>query len=373
MTVYKYFIKIALKNKAIILGYTAIFFILSIINGTSVQKETAFTDTKLNIGVVDNSSSELSNALVDYLGRKNNIVEVDEDLRFIKEQIFLEVLDGVLIIPEDLDEKTINKEKSIEVYKDDRQIASYQIQNQVNKFLAFANGTYEDGSFDLVQVGFALDEGVKVKFMDSNNNKNANADSWFKYYFNFTSYIIMALYISLIGFVMIEITGEGIERRRRVSSIKFLQFNKEIYLGQLTIASFITAVFILGAIVLKGKYIGEVDFLKYVINMIVFSTAILCLTFLINNLTNDKFVINGLGTVLSLGTSFISGVLIPQEFLGEKVLAIAKFFPTYYFVQINEKTMNSFGDIQYEIFIQLLFGLAFFLIGLYFSKAKENI
>lgn len=183
----------------------------------------------------------------------------------------------------------------------------------------------------------------------------------------------MALYISLIGFVMIEITGEGIENRRRVSSVRFLQFNKEIYLGQLTIASFITTVFILGALALKGKYIGEVDFLKYIINIIVFSTAILCLSFLINNLTNDKFVINGLGTVLSLGTSFISGVLIPQELLGEKVLTIAKFFPTYYFVKINDMTMNSFGDIKYEIFIQLLFALAFLLMGLYFSKVKQKV
>ena len=373
MTVYKYFIKIALKNKAVILGYTIIFFILSIINGTSVQKETGFMETKLNIGIVDNSSSELSRNLVDYLETKNDIVEIEGDIRFIKEQIFLELVDGVLIIPEDFEEKTINKEKSIEVYKDDRQMGSYQIQNQVNKFLTFANGTYENGNFDLAGVNSALEESTKVNFMDHNNSKNANANSWFKYYFNFTSYIIMALYISIIGFVMIEITGEGIENRRRVSSISFLQFNKEIYLGQLTIASFITIVFILGAIVLKGSYIGQVDFLKYLINIVVFSSAILCLTFLINNLTSDKFIINGLGTVLSLGTSFISGVLIPQEFLGEKVLTIARFFPTYYFVRINEMTINSFKDIQYEIFIQLLFALAFLLIGLYFSKVKQKV
>ncbi len=44
----------------------------------------------------------------------------------------------------------------------------------------------------------------------------------------------------------------------------------ELYLGQLTIAAIITSIFILGSIVLKGKYIGEVDFIKYVINIIVF-------------------------------------------------------------------------------------------------------
>ena len=373
MTVYKYFLKIALQNKGVILGYTIIFFILSIINGSSVQKETDFMETKLDIGIVDNSSSELSRGLVNYLGEKNNIVEIEEDVRFIKEQIFLEIVDGVLIIPKDFDEKVISKEGSIEIYKDDRIIGSYQIQNQVNKFIAFANATYENGKFNLDQVNSALDEGIKVNFMKSTTNKNDNANSWFKYYFNFTSYIIMALYISLIGFVMTELTGKGIENRRKVSSIKFLKFNKEMYLGQLTLASFITIVFILGSIVLKGKYIGEVDFLKYIINIIVFSFAILCLTFLINNVTNDKFIISGVGTILALGTSFISGVLIPQEFLGQKVLTIAKFFPTYYFVKINNMAMDSFGDIKYEILIQLLFAMAFLLMGLYFSKAKQKV
>ncbi|WP_265450598.1 ABC transporter permease, partial [Clostridium sp. cpc1] len=161
---------------------------------------------------------------------------------------------------------------------------------------------------------------------------------------------------------------ENIQSRRKISSKKFLQFNKEMYLGQLILASMITLVFILGSILLKGKYIGEVNFGKYVINTIVFSFSILCLTFLINNITKNKFIINALSTVLSLGTAFISGVMVPQEFLGEKTLMIAKFFPTYYFVKINEMRVNSFLDMKFEIFMQLLFAVVFLLMGLYFSK-----
>lgn len=146
-----------------------------------------------------------------------------------------------------------------------------------------------------------------------------------------------------------------------------------MYLGQLTIASIITVIFILGSIVLKGKYIGEVHFTKYVVNTVIFSFAALCLVFLINNITNNKFIISGVSTVLSLGTSFISGVMVPQEFLGEKVLTIAKFFPTYYFVKINEMEIHSFLDVKYEIFMQLLFAFAFLLMGLYISRARQRV
>ncbi|MBU5436627.1 ABC transporter permease [Tissierella sp. MSJ-40] len=374
MTVYKYFIKIALKNKGVILSYTIIFFILSIINGsTNAQRETSFMETKLDIGIVDNSGSELSKSLIEYLGKKNNIIDTISDEKYIKEQIFLEIVDAVIIIPKDFEEKVINKERAIELYNDDRKIESYQIQNQINKFISFTNATYEDGKFDLSSVGIALDEGIKVNLLKiDNNDVNQKANTWFKFYFNFTSYIIMAIYIAVIGFVMTDFINKEVENRRKISSIKFLKFNREIYLGQLTIASFITLVFILGSIVLKGKYIGEVDFSKYVINTIVFSFSALCLVFLINNITNNKFIISGISTVLSLGTSFISGVMVPQQLLGEKVLTIAKFFPTYYFVKINETNISSFLDVKYEIFMQLLFAMAFLLMGLYFSKVKQK-
>lgn len=374
MTVYKYFIKIALKNKWTILGYTIIFFSMSLLSGSgATERESKFMETRLNIGIIDNSNSELSTGLKAYLEGKHNIVDTIDDEDYIKEQIFLERADAIIIIPEDFQEKVINKEKSIKIYNDDRKIESMQIQNQINKFLMFANATYEDGKFDLANVNLALREKAKVKLANNNREKNNSINNeWFRNYYNFTSYVIIAMYIAIIGMVMTDFTDENIDSRMKISSKKFLNFNMELYLGQLTIAAIITSIFILGSIVLKGKYIGEVDFIKYVINIIVFSFTILCFTFFINNFTKNKFVISGLATVLSLGTSFISGVMVPQEFLGEKTLLLAKFFPTYYFVKVNGTTVNSFSDISFNIFMQLSFAVAFILLGLYFSKAKQK-
>jgi len=172
---------------------------------------------------------------------------------------------------------------------------------------------------------------------------------------------------------MTEFNSKNIQDRMKISPKKFLNFNIEIYLGQLTIGILITGIFILGSIVLKGKHIPEVDFIKYVVNISIFSFAILCFTFLINNVTTSRFVINGISTVTSLGTAFISGVLVPQELLGAKVLGIAKFFPTYYFVKINETNIKSLLDVKYEISMQFLFAMAFLLMGLYFSKIQQKI
>ena len=374
MTVYKYFIKIASKNKGVILGYTIIFFLMSLLAGTGAnQREAKFTETKLNIGIIDNSNDELSKGLKKYLKEKNNIIDTIDDEEYIKEQIFLERVDAVLIIPNNFQEKVINKEESIEIYNDHRKIGSIQIQNQINKFLLFANASYEDEKFDLADVNLALAEKTGVELVDNNTAKNIRVNEWFRNYYNFTSYVIIAMYIAIIGLVMADFKDENIDSRMKISSKKFLNFNMEMYLGQLTIAIIITTVFILGSIVLKGKYIGEVDFGKYVINIIIFSFTILCFTFFLNNFTKNKFVISAMSIVLSLGTSFISGVMVPQELLGEKTLALAKFFPSYYFVKINEMAISSFSDIKFELFMQLLFAVVFVLMGLYFSKVKQKV
>lgn len=374
MTVFKYFIKSALRQKWVIIGYTAIFFILSLINGANTEsKEIEFMETSLNIGVVDESNSQLSQGLIDYLDKNNTISKMDNDLDYIKEQIFLEVVDAVIIMPEDFQTLVVNKEKSIEIVGDDRKMGPLQIENQVNKFLAFANAKYSEGEFNLKEVRSALDKEVEAELVKGDKvSQSTGANIWFKYYFNFTSYIIIAIYVAVIGLIMVDFNNKNIQDRMKISSKTLLKFNVEMYLGQVIIGLIITTIFVLGSIALKAKHFGQVDFLKYLINVYVFSFSILCFTFLINNLTTSRFVINGVSTVASLGTSFISGVLVPQEFLGEKVLAIAKFFPTYYFVRINETKINSYGDIRYELLMQILFGIVFLSLGLYFSKIKQK-
>lgn len=374
MTVYKYFLKTALRYKWIIIGYSLIFFSLSLIGGSSSKTSSVeFMEENLYIGIVDKSDSDLSRELTEYLGEKNTLIAMKDDREYIKEQIFLQTVDAVAIIPEDFESRVKDKEETIEVIRDDRKMGSMQIDNEISKFLIFSEASYRDGKFNLEKVKKSLEEEIEVEVLNlDTTSKNKQADMWFRFYFNFVGYVIIAVYVAVIGLIMSDFTNKGIKDRMRVSSKKFLRFNFEMYMGQVTIGALITSIFIVGAIFLSGKSIGDVNFLKYLINTLVFSFSILCFTFLINNISSSKFVINGISTVASLGTAFISGVFVSQELLSEKVLTVAKFFPTYYFVRVNDMVASSFSDMSYEIFMQILFGIAFLSIGLYFSKLKQK-
>lgn len=374
MTVFKYFVKIALKYKWVMIMYITIFFVMTLLNSTDAMKrEESFVETRLNIAIIDKSNSELSKGLKDYLEVKNNIVDTREDEEYIKEQIFLEIVDAVIIIPEDFHEKVVTREESVLIYKDDRKLQAIQIENQVNKYLSFANISYENGGFALDDVKEALNESVEVHILSNGGRyENSRINTWLRYYYNFTGYVIIGVYIAVIGIVMSDFRDENIDNRRKISSKRFLEFNKEIYLGQLILTAAITSLFIMGSTISMRKYIGDIYYIKYLVNVVVFSFSILCLTFLINNITRNKYAITALSTVLSLGTSFISGVMVPQEILGDKVLAVAKFFPMYYFVKVNDSIINSLSDVGFELFMQVLFALAFLLIGLMFSKKAQK-
>jgi ABC-2 type transport system permease protein len=375
MTVYRYFLKVALKNKSIILMYTGIFFLLTIItSGEGPADESSFVSSRLRVGIADKSGTEVSSGLADFISDKNDTADITDtsDENDIKESIFLEKIDAAIIIPEDFEEKVLQKEEAVLIYSDQRKPQTVQIQNQVSKYLVFANATHSEDGFDLEKVSEALEEEASVDII-GNLPENRGADSWFNQYFNFMAYVISAIYIGTIGYVMSDFREEKIENRRKISSIRLSKFNREVYLGHLTVAAFITFIFILGALVLRGEDIGKVNFFKYLINTIVFSVSILGFTYLVNNMTRNRFVKNGISNVFSLGVAFISGVFISQEFLGERVLAIARFFPTYYFIRLNNRRAESLWDMRYELSVQLLFAAGFMVLGLLLSKKNSKV
>ncbi len=79
-----------------------------------------------------------------------------------------------------------------------------------------------------------------------------------------------------------------------------------------------------------------------------------------------------IATVLSLGISFISGVMVPQEILSENVLNIAKFFPVYYFIKANNTYIDSLWDIRGELLMIILFAVVFLLVGLIISNRSRG-
>ena len=83
--------------------------------------------------------------------------------------------------------------------------------------------------------------------------------------------------------------------------------------------------------------------------------------------------------VFSLGLSFLGGVFVPQQMMDEKILMVARFMPTYWYVKNNSLlgtaaviTDSIKTQFWVGILIQLGFAAAIFTAGLVFTKVKEG-
>lgn len=380
MTVFRYFLKNAYKLKWYLIIYLGVFLIISLINTNYQQsnQQKRFQALKGRLAISQTGDSQQAQALAKYLMETTDFKQTVNTIKQGKELVFLNQIDAAVYLADDFDEQLAVGGQPVSVLYDDSNHQGYLIERQVNQYLLFLQATVKDGRYDSEVVDKLLAEEVPVKLMASpqviaENNHN----TWFRYFYNFAGYLVMALFISIIGIAMSDFQEEQVRARMAVSAVKNTLMQLQFLLGQLVLAAMIVGLIIGVGQLINKKGASGVPTLIYSLNLIVFSLSILGLTFLINQLTTNRQIKNGLSIVTSLGVSFISGIMVPQVYLGKGVLQLAHAFPAYYFVKVNDwqSISSKAGDFQLilpELGIQLLFGLAFVVTGLYISKIKRG-
>ena len=118
--------------------------------------------------------------------------------------------------------------------------------------------------------------------------------------------------------------------------------------------------------------------LLFLLNSFVFTFVALSISLLISNFINSRNAMSAAANVISLGSCFISGVFVPQEYLGDTVLSIAKFNPTYWYVKANDEIavlVNYNKENLMPIFISMLivlgFAIAIYALTLVIIKQKR--
>lgn len=377
MTVYKYFVRTAWRKRWIALIYLVIFIFFSVMNisRSANREETVFTPSHPTIGILCQSESETAKRLCDYLEIYSTVKEVSSDLAEAREMIFLEKVDAIVVIPNDFEQQLQGKQPVAEVLFDFKNMKGHLVSNQLNKYLMLLKATEQNGVYDEAKVLRAMKKEIKVSLISNRqaSSRSEDLEQWFRNYYNFAGYIMLAIYIGVIGIVMSDFQEENVVRRIHSAAKSNLSVQIQTYAGQLTAAFCITGFLASASLILQRNNLGEIHLFKYLVNIGVFSFVVLGITFLINNLTNNRNVKNALSTVISLGLAFISGIMIDQEFLSTATLKIAKFFPAYYFVKLNNLTAADTTKIMTYLGIQLLFALAFLVLGIYFGKKKRTV
>lgn len=373
MKAFKLYLKMFKKTAFVIaINMTIFLFIAYMFSGPAQEPTNNFNETIVSVSFVNNDEgSVLVDGLKDYLTKYVKYKEVDE--KNIADALYFREIYMALMVPANFTEGFIKGEE-VNIIQEaiPGNVANESINRAINKYLTLVS-TYnkEVGSEleDIVsEVNKVLAVEVAAKTTVAHNNVIISAG----YFYNYLSYLLFAVLISIVGYINIKIRRFDVKRRITISPYSQTKFNLEIVFGNLLFTLLFTALVIGMSYLMYPEGMRTINGLFFVLNAGCMAFTVLSISYFISLLVNSEQVLSAVGNVVSLGTSFICGAFVPQWLLSDGILKIAHLFPTYYYVYNNNRIVEmsdfSWHNIQGLVLfmvIQLLFGVLFIALAIY--------
>lgn len=382
MQVFKTFMKITLKKLPAAMIYIGVFLTISIIMANMGGDDANFSDTKLDICVMDEDNSDASRALKSFIEDKHDTIEVRNDEESILDAIYYRTVDYVLVIKEGYSEK-ISQGGTEGLFLNYTKPGSFS-DTFFNTTLERYTGTVSaliaggnDISEATAQADKILSDETEVTINTFAKKNDASYSEQFSYYFQYMPYVLLAIFISLLVPVMLVINGKEVRNRTNCSKLTTMSFSMQIFLGTAVIVLAVWAVFIFVGFILNGFEIsGRIGYA--VLNSFVFTLVSAGIALVVSSLSPSEKAINMIGNVVSLGMSFLCGIFVPLSILGDSVINISRFLPAYWYVRAN----NMLAGISEEPFavgeyfkflgVEMLFAVILFVLVILIFRIKKK-
>ena len=391
MIVFKTFWRIMKRYWWIVFIYVAILTSLSVIN-LNAAPVTDFVDTKPEITIVSQDSSDLATKpftknFLNYLSKNTKIIDLKESET--TDALFYQKISMILYLPEDLESKILSGQKITLDYRTSGNYTAELSKNLIKRYFELqkteilesknsskeqSNTPSEDSEKIISRLNQKLDQSPTVRLA----SKNATNLSKIAAFFNFASYTIMAIILYVTCFINASFNKSSVKKRTMVSSLHLKKYNFSLLLANSIFAFSVFALlttlsfFVLGNIVLTPFFIYEI------LNILLYTLAALTLAELVSTFNLSRDAVSGVVNLLSLAPAFLSGAFVPTYFLPSFVLTIAHIFPTYWFIDTNNKittmtefNFSSFLTILPNLLVLVLFSIIFIVANLVLSKKKR--
>lgn len=370
MQIFKLYFKILKNNLGIIMMYVFIFLIIAVLNFSSLKKNNNFEYTKPNVVVYNyDEENDLIKYFVKYLSLNTNIItDIKDNKEEIDNALFYEQIDTVIRIPKGFSSDLINNHKtSLELSNRHNSAFAYLTNILVEKYFNFSEAYEYQNYEEMLEV---LNKNIAVELLANNDNSKYSV-----YYFNALNYVIIALSIYIFGLTLNTINQKNIKNRNQVSPISDLKFNLIFLFGNILLMSIIIFLFVLFGLILLQENLFKGNNINYILNLYIFLLPIYIISYIVGKYISSKQGISAISNILSLGSSFLCGAFVPQEYLSKDLLNISKVMPSYWFVKNNydiyENNFRFNNIIPFLIFI-LIFFAVFMLLNLKQKKLLKN-
>lgn len=375
MQVFKLFMRILKKKLLISILFVVAF--LGICIGATVtnNEEELFTDRKIDVCIFDEDDTPESRALAEFITKKHNIVEIENDRHTITDALYYGKADYVLNINKGYAEKLASGETD-GMFVDRHLRDSYSVA-YMNSFLNEYVGCVracisggEDMSSAIESVEKALSAETEVTMV---SRKQGSGLSDGNGYFRYLAYILPSVMIGALSPVLMTMNKNEVRLRTNCSTMRPLSAAMQIFAG---CAVFVTAVwllFMVVGIILSGSVYSGIQWWS-VINSLVFSLISALIAVLVSLLLPKNEMLNLASNAICLSMSFLCGVFVPMGLLSDNVKRAGQFLPAYWYTMVNEMINGTavFDKIKLFTYIGIegAFAAAFAAVALLLFKLK---
>lgn len=385
MQVFKTYFKIIKSNLMQMLIYIVIFVGLAVLFSMMVQpqKSVSFTPQKPLVAVVNHDeNSELVRGFTDYLEKNADIVPLKDDPSTLKDALFFREVVYIMTIPEGFTQSFMRGENPeiIENTVPDSDFG-YQTGQLVNQYFNTAR-LYLKGIPDMSQKELS---NKTTASMEDETTVTLNQISIeegvpsYSYYFSYLAYALLAVMILGISSIMMVFNNPDIKRRNSCAPMRLKSFNTQLAIASTVFGIAVWAFMMLIAFVLYDITPENLPLvLLCSVNALLMTFTALGIAFLTGQFIRSYNIQSAVANVVSLGLCFLSGVFVPQNLLGDSVMAIASFTPTYWYVKANNTiiglksfSMEALSPVFTDMLILTGFIIAVFAVGLMISKYRQ--
>lgn len=341
MRVFKACVLVIKRQKLTFFIYFAIFMALSLALGKSMEQNSGsgFSEVKANFTVINRDrETPLTGRMMDFLKEHGNYVEIEDDKEAIQDARFNNAVSYVLIIPEGFqDALAAEHPLLLQENMTESSIYGYQIKSYVNRYWNLVR-TWERNKRDAGEKEIAdsvygiLEKEGKVEMRQYNEKLAVPSSLQFQY--RVSPYIILVLSTLCVSMVFLSFQRSDIRMRNLCSPLKpgNRLFQMVLATGLMGLLFWILlnlAIFYVCGKELQGvdiKTLGLILLNSFLMEVFAMTLAVLAAQFI-----KDTSAQGSLANILSLGLSFLGGVFVPVEIMGDGMRSLVRFLPVYWY------------------------------------------
>ena len=380
MAVFKAYMKIARKNIWMILLYLGIFFCVTILFQRFVPEGAeGYTAESVPVGIVDEDGGEAAESLINYIGRTNETILLEDDRESLQEDLFYRNVGYIVRIPEGFMEKCILGEEKIEAVTVPGTYAGYYVDQQVNSYMVYAR-SYAAAGFTETEIASAMAHRDKAEVTLVDFSGNAGQVPAYTFYYRYLPYLLLSVLGYVMGYILMGFRRGSLPQRMRASAVPERRQSVEGLAASLVIALVLWGIGVAASVVMYGQDIYESGkLIWYLLNSLVMMLTALSLAYLVGTLVKSSNALSGIVNIISLGMCFVCGVFVEISYLSAEVRKAAQFLPVYWYETVNTLLTDHrtvAGSIRSEVLsgigIQIVFAIAFVCVTLAVAKRSRR-